>query len=87
MSDELSLDELEVMTGGAPNMEATLVNFAKTNRDVYNNLNDFAKSEVDLGMLSKETYDYLLTVYEALFKEQELTEAELEGVGMNARRM
>ena len=85
MNDELDLDELGTITGGAPNMDAVLVQFAKSNQEVFNNLDAMGQQEVQLGILSNSTREYLQMVYEYALKardESELSEQELEGVGM-----
>ena len=85
MNDEFNLDELGTITGGAPDMDAVLVQFAKSNQDVFNNLDAMTQEEVRLGILSNSTREYLQMVYEGTLKardESELSEQELEGVGM-----
>jgi len=88
MNDELDLDELGTITGGAPNMDAVLVQFAKSNQEVFNNLDAMGQQEVQLGILSNSTREYLQMAYEYTLKardESELSEQELEGVGMRVR--
>ncbi len=85
MNDEFNLDELGTIAGGAPDMDAVLVQFAKSNQDVFNNLDAMTQEEVRLGILSNSTREYLQMVYEGTLKardESELSEHELEGVGM-----
>ena len=71
---ELSEADLEGLTGGAVDLDAQLIQFAKANSDVFNNLDGMAQEEIRLGILSDSTREYLQMVRGAMTKGEDPTE-------------
>ena len=88
-NDELSLDELAGVGAGMESRDANLIYFVKNNQEVYNNLNERLKAEVDSGFLSDELREYLESVQKEFFRGQkdELAEEDLVDIQAGVRRL
>ena len=88
-NDELSLDELSGVGAGMESEDANLINFAKNNQEVYNNLNERLKSEVNSGFLSDELREYLREARDTFSKgrDDNLAEEDLVDIQAGVRRL
>ena len=88
-NDELTLDQLSGVGAGMESRDANLINFAKNNQEVYNNLNERLRSEVDSGLLSDELREYLDSVQKEFLKgrNDELAEEDLVDIQAGVRRL
>ena len=88
-NDELTLEELSGVGAGMESRDANLINFAKNNQEVYNNLNERLRSEVDSGLLSNELREYLDSVQKEFLKgrNDELAEEDLVDIQAGVRRL
>ena len=88
-NDEMNLDELSAVGAGMANEDANLINFAKNNQEVYNNLDERLKGEVDSGFLSNELREYLREAREIFNKgrDDSLAEEDLVDIQAGVRRL
>ncbi len=88
-NDELTLDELSGVGAGMASEDANLINFAKNNQEVYNNLDERLKSEVNSGFLSDELREYLREAREIFNKgrDDSLAEEDLVDIQAGVRRL